>query len=266
MARPPRHADFFRSWSPEMAYVLGLWWTDGCMRVKNSTGAYEIEIASNDREHLVRVAQLIGGNYHLRKVAEEGKTYKITFCSVEMYRDIECHGGSPRKSRIIGFPTIPAELLPHYVRGVVDGDGTLSWNGDRPILQVYSGAPHFLTAFAAAIDDATGIPAPKPQRNRDNWVIKWSTTRAKCLVAWLYVEHAGLAMERKTELARDLVAWQPRKSPNRGTITERMRENFPAYLGRWRDAGDGASDSNSAKRKYFGDDDDQLTQSQFSLE
>jgi hypothetical protein len=249
-----------------MAYVLGLWWTDGCMRIKNSTGAYEIEIASNDREHLVRVAHHIGGNYHLRKVSEAGKTYKITFCSVEMYRDIERHGGSPRKSRTIGFPTIPATLLPHYVRGVVDGDGTLSWNGDRPILQIYSGAPHFLTALAAAIDDATGIPAPTPQRNRDNWAIKWSTTRVKCLAAWLYVENAGLAMERKTELAHNIIAWQPKKTPQRGTITERMREKFPAYLGRRRDVGSAAEDRKSDRKNYFGGNDAQLTQSRLPLE
>src|SRR4051794_37202386 len=34
MPRPPRHADFFRMWTPETAYVLGYWWADGCMRIK----------------------------------------------------------------------------------------------------------------------------------------------------------------------------------------------------------------------------------------
>jgi len=48
-----------------MAYVLGLWWTDGCMRIKRNTGAHEIEIASNDREHLERIAQAIGERRYL---------------------------------------------------------------------------------------------------------------------------------------------------------------------------------------------------------
>ena len=46
------HVDFFRVWTPEMAYVLGYWWADGCMRIKRNTSAHEIEIASNDRDHL----------------------------------------------------------------------------------------------------------------------------------------------------------------------------------------------------------------------
>jgi hypothetical protein len=114
------------------------------MRVKKNTGAHELQIASNDREHLEHIGAVIGEKYDLRKVSQGANTYVISFCSVEMYRDIEHHGGSPRKSRIIGFPDVPAELLPHFVRGVVDGDGTLAWNGDRPVLQVYSGSTLFL--------------------------------------------------------------------------------------------------------------------------
>jgi hypothetical protein len=266
MPRPPRHADFFRIWTPELAYVLGLWWTDGCMRIKNNTGANEFEIASNDRDHLVHIATYIGGNYDLRKVSEDSNTYRITFCSVEMYRDIERLGGSPRKSRTIGFPDVPAELLPHFARGVVDGDGTLSWNEDRPVVQVYSGSTRFLDHFVVAVEQATGIPAPKRNPNRDNWYVKWSTTRAKCLVAWMYEQNTGLALPRKAELARDILAWQPKKTPHRGTITERMRELFASYLGRKQDVGRRTRLAKKAGMNYFGDNDKDLVQSQFSLE
>jgi hypothetical protein len=229
MARPPRHAEFFRVWTPEMAYVLGYWWTDGCMRIKTH-GAYEFEIASNDRGHLEAIAQTIGGNYGLRQVFKGSQCYKITFCSKEMYQDILAHGGTPHKSRTIGFPYIPAELLPHFVRGIVDRDGTLAWNGDRPIIQVYSGSPLFLNGLIAAVAQATGIPAPVPQANRENWTVKWSTIRAKCLVAWLYRENSGLALGRKATIAALFLEWRPRKKPEKGTITEAMQLNFPAYL------------------------------------
>src|SRR5262245_9261495 len=117
VARPPRYADFFRVWTPEMAYVLGYWWADGLIYIKPGTTAHEVRIASNDLDHLLIIAQTINHTYDLRKVSLLSNTYVLTFCSVEMYRDIERHGGTPRKSRTIGFPTIPAELLPHFVRG-----------------------------------------------------------------------------------------------------------------------------------------------------
>ena len=213
-----------------MAYVLGLWWTDGYMRIKRNTGAHEIEIASNDRDHLVIVAEAIGGNHTLRKVSKTSECYEIAFCSKEMYQDLETLGGTPRKSRSIGFPDVPTELLPHFVRGVVDGDGTLSWNGDRPILQVYSGSPRFLNGLITAVEQGTGIPAPTPQANRENWTAKWSTVRAKCLVAWLYVNNPGLALARKAAFAAQFLDWRPRRQPNHGTITDQMRLNFPDYL------------------------------------
>lgn len=214
MGRPPRSADFFRSWSPTMAYVLGYWWADGCMRIKANTGAHEFQIASNDLDHLEEIARQIGGKYDLRKVSLLSNTYTAAFCSKEMYQDLQALGGTPRKSRTIGFPLVPTELLPHFVRGVIDGDGTLAWNGDRPILQIYSGSPQFLPKLASAVEQATGIPAPIPQANRANWTIKWSTIRAKCLVGWLYFDNPGLALERKAAIAARFLEWQPKKRLN----------------------------------------------------
>jgi hypothetical protein len=212
-----------------MAYVLGLWWTDGCMRVK-AHGAHEIEIASNDHDHLSTIAKVIGGNFQLRKVAPDSLCYKIIFCSKEMYQDIEKLGGTPRKSRTIGFPDVPSELLPHFVRGVVDGDGTLSWNAKKPVLHIYSGSPHFLSDMASVIERTTGIPAPNLAANRTTTYIKWSTVRAKCLAAWLYAENPGLALDRKATIAAQFIQWQPRGTPHRGSITNGMRQNFPDYL------------------------------------
>jgi len=230
MGRPPRQAEFFRVWTPEMAYVLGYWWADGYMYIKPSTGAHEIEFASIDREHLQLIADIIGINYHMRLVSKTSNCYEITYCSKEMYRDLEALGGTPRKSRTISMPSISSELLPHFIRGFVDGDGTLSWNGDRPILQIYSASTELLTGMGRAIEAMTGIPAPQLASNRDRYYIKWSTIRAKCLAAWLYVEHPGLVLARKSVIAAHFLEWKPRKRPEKGTITEEMRRHFPAYL------------------------------------
>lgn len=166
----------------------------------------------------------------LRKISGSANCYEIEFCSKEMYNDLLALGGMPNKSNVIGFPTIPVELLVHFVRGFVDGDGTLAWNGDRPVLQIYSGSKQLLEDMADAIAEQTGIPALHVIANRVLWYLKWSTIRAKCLAAWLYVEHQGLALERKAAIAAKFIAWQPRKRPNAGTITEAMKLRFAAYL------------------------------------
>ncbi|HEU4325072.1 MAG TPA: LAGLIDADG family homing endonuclease [Roseiflexaceae bacterium] len=229
MSRAARNVVFFRRWSPEMAYVLGYWWADGYMYLKPH-GAHEIEIASVDREHLETIAETIGINYHLRQVVRGQPCYELTYCSKEMYQDLARLGGTPHKSRTIGFPPVPTDLLPHFVRGFVDGDGTLSWNGDRPVLQIYSASQAFLIPLGAAIEAATGIPAPNLIANRLLWYVKWSTIRAKCLAGWLYVDNPGLASKQKTAVALAFLDWHPKKKPNEGTITDAMRCNFPNYL------------------------------------
>jgi hypothetical protein len=230
MARSARPVEFFRVWSPAMAYVLGYWWADGYMRHRKDTGAHLIEIASVDREHLELIAHAMGEEPSLRRISGSSNCYEIEFCTREMYHDLLALGGMPNKSNVIGFPNIPAELLVHFVRGFVDGDGTMAWNGDRPVLQIYSGSKQLLENMAAAIEGQTGIPAPNVVANRLLWYLKWSTIRAKCLAAWLYKDNSGLALERKAAIAADFLQWQPRKRPHAGTITEAMKLRFAAYL------------------------------------
>jgi hypothetical protein len=200
------------------------------MYVHPNTGGHIIEIASVDQDHLQMIADHIGGKYAYRRVRQHSDCYEIVYCNKPMYSDLLELGGTPHKSRTIGFPQVPDPLLPHFVRGVIDGDGTLAWNGDRPIVQIYSGSPDFLDTLGCAVEAATGIPAPQRQTNRDNWVLKWSTTRAKCLVGWLYDMNAGLALPRKATIAAQFLEWQPKKRPNAGTITETMRLHFSDYL------------------------------------
>ncbi len=86
MPRSARSVDFFKTWSPEMAYVLGYWWADGYMYIKPSTTAHEIEFASIDREHLEHIALVIGTTYHMRLVSKTSNCYEITYCSKDMYK------------------------------------------------------------------------------------------------------------------------------------------------------------------------------------
>jgi len=116
-----------------------------------------------------------------------------------------------------------------FIRGFIDGDGTLVWNGDRPVIQIYSGSQQLLLETGRCIELMTGIPAPNISHNRNNYYIKWSTIRAKCLAIWLY-HNNSLMLARKAAIAQQFEQWQPKKSPERGTITEKMRLHFANYL------------------------------------
>lgn len=49
--------DFFNKWSAEMAYILGLLMTDGCLS-KPKNGSYRIRLCLNDKELLEKLLEL----------------------------------------------------------------------------------------------------------------------------------------------------------------------------------------------------------------
>ena len=49
-----KNDNFFKKWTPEMAYILGYFAADGTM-IKNKRGAHYIEFQSTDKELIVGV-------------------------------------------------------------------------------------------------------------------------------------------------------------------------------------------------------------------
>jgi len=111
-----------------MAYVLGFFAADGSM-LKNNRGAHFIEFHITDRDLLYNIRSVLGSNH---KVAirdrhnEKWKLgYRLQIGSKEMYSDLEQHGFSQAKSKILRFPVVPKKYLRHFIRGYFDGDGNI---------------------------------------------------------------------------------------------------------------------------------------------
>jgi hypothetical protein len=129
--------DFFKTWSAEMAYVLGYFAADGCMVENPRTGHY-IEFTSIDRILLEHI-QIATGSSHRIGVRERGgncKTaYRLQIGSREWFEDLACLGFTQNKSKTLQFPGMPSEFLGHFVRGYFDGDGCVyfgqHWAKDR---------------------------------------------------------------------------------------------------------------------------------------
>jgi hypothetical protein len=220
VARIPN--DFFKTWTPEMAYVLGYWWADGGML--RTPQSCRVTFTSKDGEHLEQIATIIG----LGKVVPTNNgCYRVTIYRTSMYEDLLVLGGTPSKSLITTWPAIPSDWLQHFVRGFIDGDGSLYWLRTaittHPRVQA-TGTEAFLTGMALAIENVTGIPAPKRHLDQSIWKMNWSGMYAKCLAVWLY-EDSDLCLERKRKIALEFLEWQPKLFHKR-SVTPRMRELF----------------------------------------
>ena len=118
--------NFFRSWSPEMAYVLGLIITDGCV-----SGAGQVSLSMNDQELLEKVKKVMGSEHNITPSKHQAGLYCFHFAREKLIEDLHKFGVFPRKSLTVNFPDVPQEFLTDFIRGVFEGGRCLKEKAHR---------------------------------------------------------------------------------------------------------------------------------------
>jgi len=117
--------DFFKIWTPGMAYVLGYFAADGSM-IRNARGGNFIEFTSVDKILITQLREAVGSNHRIARRERGGNArtaYRIQIGSKEWFTDLSALGFTQNKSNALGFPEVPDEYFGHFVRGYFDGDG-----------------------------------------------------------------------------------------------------------------------------------------------
>ncbi len=125
----------------EKAYWLGMLYADGCItkfyrNEKVKSMSLELTLKSEDKPHLEKFLNALESNSPIqnRKHKIGNKTYtsnRVVINCTKMCRDLIDKGCTPQKSLTLAFPTdeqVPKELLPHFMRGYLDGDGCIHYS------------------------------------------------------------------------------------------------------------------------------------------
>ncbi|WP_445486895.1 hypothetical protein [Niallia sp. 03133] len=118
--QPRKHKvneDFFKVWTHEMAWVLGIILTDGTIANKTHT----VTVTQKVERILQLVANYLEASYNIAAISPTRKIPTLIINSKEIKKD-------SNKSLTLPFPNIPEVYLPSFIRGVIDGDG---WVQDR---------------------------------------------------------------------------------------------------------------------------------------
>lgn len=125
-AQKELNQDFFKTWSPEMAYVFGFFTADGSM-IRNKRGGCYIEFTSTDRDVLESIQKVTQSTHKLQKRplrnAAWNEQYRIQIGSKEWHTDLLKLGLTQNKSKTLSFPEIPKSYFGDFARGYFDGDG-----------------------------------------------------------------------------------------------------------------------------------------------
>ena len=117
--------NFFKTLSPQVAYILGLIAADG--NICHSGRAHTLHLASDDKDIIEKVKLLMdyGGPIHEKKRNNGKISYSLRICDKTIFTDLQNLGITERKSFSIQPPMLSKTLISHYVRGYFDGDGTV---------------------------------------------------------------------------------------------------------------------------------------------
>lgn len=109
------------TWSPNLAYAIGLLATDGCM----SRYTNLIDLTSKDEEQLKNFSKCLGLKLFIgKKTNGRGQiSSRVQFKNVVFYNFLLKIGLTPAKSKTLGPLKIPKKYFFDFLRGVFDGDG-----------------------------------------------------------------------------------------------------------------------------------------------
>jgi len=121
---------FFKTWTPEMAYVLGFFAADGNISV-NSRGGNYFSLQTKDRRLLEEMRRAMGSKHKVSRRLQKRDNcvfYRMQIGSKELCEDLRAHGFFEKKARRMQLPPIPRKYFAHFLRGYFDGDGNV-WVG-----------------------------------------------------------------------------------------------------------------------------------------
>jgi len=229
MGRKNIEIPIMTNWNPDSAYILGFWWADGHIGQNKRGGDYLITFSSNDQSHLELIADILDLTGKVRKCTDSN-CYTLAFSRKSMYNFIVDNGGIPAKSLKATWHNVSEKYLCDFVRGYIDGDGSLFWDKSVPILSI-CGTSDFLYGMAEQIYENTGIYSPNIYQHKDKIpFIKYSGLKAKLLTYWLYNE-SRISLQRKRDIASLFLQWKPKNfGYKKRVITPLMRDIFEDLL------------------------------------
>ena len=138
----------------EKAYWLGFLYADGYIRERKSGNSLEMKLSVKDLEHLILFRECVGSN-HLIKESQSKVKYKggvsisnmvhLAMYSSKIVESIKRQGVHSRKTFTIERPNIEKKMIPHFIRGYFDGDGSFSFNPNKYVIktQIVSASDQF---------------------------------------------------------------------------------------------------------------------------
>jgi LAGLIDADG DNA endonuclease family protein len=193
--------------TPEKAYWLGILITDGYISDTRKGCEPQIGLQMVDRELLNKFKRFLRSSNPvqcLEKRSDRHQTmYRVTVSSRRMANDLSKYGVVPRKTFLTFLPILSHNLMPHLLRGILDGDGTVSHRWDGGVIIGFCGSERLVTEVRMWLICKLAVSDNKAHKNGKISFIQWSQrTDVRKIARYLY-GGAEVYLERKFALIKE---------------------------------------------------------------
>lgn len=204
---------FLGRWDGAKAYVVGFFQTDGHLGRYKDSGKWRCDFASSDWDVIARLANYFKFTGKISKRKNKGLTkggkefatiYQFTVINERLAGEFRRLGFVERKSlEMVGIPAVPDEWFFHYLRGVIDGDG--SFGRLHKSIRIVSGRREVLDGINGRLREL-GFAGYQVCRSARSFSLQLYSRVAKEIVARLYAGEPELFLGRKKKLAEEIWA------------------------------------------------------------
>lgn len=196
---------FFENWSPEVAYVIGFFMADGCVEPK--LNRISIELSMKDYDHLLNIKNLMGSENPIC-IKKTRYSCGLYIHNRKMVNDIMKMGVIPNKTTRCRLPIIEDKYFYDFLRGYIDGDGSIYYNGNTKVLSIL-GNYKYINDIKNEIYSKFNLSSiilehNKKMNTKKCYRIKYSGKKIDNMLKEIYYDNC-FSLTRKMALARGVI-------------------------------------------------------------
>lgn len=162
----------------QKAYWLGVLCADGCIQKTSPDCIYpnKVTLVTKDYDWIQQFKKDIASEHTIRhnitfdeRTNKTYKSYTIQITSKVFTQHLLALGVTPNKTNVLSFPNIPKLLHRHFIRGLFDGDGCISFtNKNHRLRASLISTKEVLQSIQQIMYKTLKIPPTKLQRVTNN--------------------------------------------------------------------------------------------------
>ena len=191
---------YFDKLSPNSAYLLGILFTDGSVR----NDGYCVSLYSIDRYLCELLKKETKSKHSIQERSERinkdgsrsKKAYVISLSSKKLVISLNKLGLYANKTFDMNFPNLPNKLVPHFIRGLIDGDGCIHFN-KGVVLSFVCASKSFMDSFRTIIKKEFGFEGSIYTNRNGVQTIRYHSNQALKILDCIYKDSENARLERK---------------------------------------------------------------------